>query len=342
MEYYHKTAFIISDGILNAEGGIGRYVRVLDNRLPKEINRITLPSSIISNIIDSQIATQYTILNSAYSLVHLPSPMPFFPLFTKEHRYTIITTAHDFMPTHLIASDIKNPFRRYWLRALANMRLSLNSNYLIVISSQTKEDAIKLGFEDKNIKVINYGLDERFFTPIRRKPSKFFRIGYVGSFPPRKNVGFAVGAVKLMDDDDITFKLYARKDMQYETLWAQSAGDKRIEFKGKQEEKDLPSIYDSFDVSVFPSLNEGFGLPILEAQARGLPVIIYKAARIPEEVRRMCFMADDEAHMAQILVELKDNGYNEKKRKESTRYARSFTWSKNIKSTIEFYKKAIR
>ena len=46
-------------------------------------------------------------------------------------------------------------------------------------------------------------------------------------------------------------------------------------------EERLIGIYDSFDVFAFPSLYEGFGLPILEAQSRGLPVIIYKYGKIP-------------------------------------------------------------
>ena len=69
---------------------------------------------------------------------------------------------------------------------------------------------------------------------------------------------------------------------------------------------------------------------MLEAQTRGLPVVIYKKANIPREVRKMCIEADDEAHMAQILEDIKRNGFSDKKRKAIMDYARGFTWAKNI------------
>ena len=103
----------------------------------------------------------------------------------------------------------------------------------------------------------------------------------------------------------------------------------------------LVNIYDSFNVFVFPSLYEGFGLPILEAQSRGLPVIIYKYGKIPKEVRKYCFEAESPEHMAQIIENIKENGYNEKLRKKATEYARSFTWEKCARETLEVYKKVL-
>ena len=102
------------------------------------------------------------------------------------------------------------------------------------------------------------------------------------------------------------------------------------------------SIYDSFDAFVFPSYYEGFGIPIIEAQSRGLPVIIYKYGKIPKEVRKYCFEAENSEHMAQIIEDLKENGYNEKLRKKATKYARTFTWEKCARETLEIYKKVLK
>ncbi|MEM0143782.1 MAG: glycosyltransferase, partial [Candidatus Parvarchaeum sp.] len=95
----------------------------------------------------------------------------------------------------------------------------------------------------------------------------------------------------------------------------------------------------SFNAFIFPSLYEGLGYPILEAQSRGLPVIIYKYGKIPKEVKKYCFEAESPEHMAQIIKELKENGYNEALRKKATEYARSFTWEKTAKETLKVYKK---
>jgi glycosyltransferase involved in cell wall biosynthesis len=78
----------------------------------------------------------------------------------------------------------------------------------------------------------------------------------------------------------------------------------------------------------------------LEAQACGLPVIIYKKGKIPKEVRKYCFEAESPEHMAQIIESIKENGYNEKLRKKATKYARGFTWDKCAKSTFETYRVA--
>ena len=83
---------------------------------------------------------------------------------------------------------------------------------------------------------------------------------------------------------------------------------------------------------------EGFGLPILEAQARGLPVIICKDAIIPKEVRKFCIEVENESHMAQTFQDLKREGYNEKIRTEAMHYARNFSWAKTALRTSELYK----
>jgi alpha-1,3-rhamnosyl/mannosyltransferase len=100
-------------------------------------------------------------------------------------------------------------------------------------------------------------------------------------------------------------------------------------------------VYDNFDVFVFPSLYEGFGLPILEAQARGLPVIVYGKGRVSEEIRRYCFEAEDEAHMARIIRDLKENGYDERRRREAMAYARGFTWERCAEETVRIYKRVL-
>ena len=80
-------------------------------------------------------------------------------------------------------------------------------------------------------------------------------------------------------------------------------------------------------------------MPIIEAQARGLPVIIYKNGQISKEVRKYCFDAESPEHMAQLIENFKENGYNEKLKKKATEYARSFTWEKCARETLGVYEK---
>jgi glycosyltransferase involved in cell wall biosynthesis len=111
---------------------------------------------------------------------------------------------------------------------------------------------------------------------------------------------------------------------------------------GFAQESRMAQIYDRFDAFVFPSLHEGFGIPILEAQARGLPVIIYKYGKIPKEVRTYCLEAEDAEGAARIIRGLREHGYDEKLRKKATAYARSFRWSKTARATLEVYREVLR
>ena len=103
----------------------------------------------------------------------------------------------------------------------------------------------------------------------------------------------------------------------------------------------IVDIYDSFDVAVHTTLYAGFELEIIEEQARGLPVIIPKTSMIPKEVKKYCIEAEDESHMAQIINNIKENGYNIKIKNRAIRYARTFTWKRNAEETFKVYMKIL-
>jgi glycosyltransferase involved in cell wall biosynthesis len=168
---------------------------------------------------------------------------------------------------------------------------------------------------------------------------KEFRVGYIGSHNKRKNVGFAIKAANLIEDSNVRFEIWGSGP---ESIYLkQLSQNKNIVFKGFAPEELILDIYDSFDVFVFPSYYEGFGLEILKAQSRGLPVIIYKHAKIPKEVRKYCLEAESPEHMTQIIQHIKENGYNEREKKKTTEYARSFTWEKTARETLEVYNKIL-
>lgn len=257
-------------------------------------------------------------------------------------RNILITTVHDFHPILYPESTFKNGVTlkdRLWLELICKPGFE-RSDYLITNSTQTREEAIKLGFDKDRVFTSNHGIDHRYFAPIKHKKAKReFTAGYLGGIGGQKNVGFAINAVNLIKNDDIEFQIWGKND---DSSLGGLVKNKNITFKGFAPENSVIKIYDSFDAFVFPSLYEGFGLPILEAQARGLPVIIYKKARITKEVRKYCLEASSPAHMAQIIMKLKENGYNEKQRKKATGYARSFTWERNARGTLEVYNKIMK
>ena len=282
---------------------------------------------------------------SEFDILHNLMPLKFSK--PKALRKNIlITTAHDFQPILYpeLMFESKPRFKdKLWLELVIKPGLesTLESNYISANSTQTMEEAIKLGFNKSRIFVINHGIDKRFMQPIKAKTNKDkFIVGYIGAMRKRKNLGFGIKAANTIKNKNIIFDIWGKKEFEYEYL-ADISKNKNINFNGFAPEKSLINIYDSFDAFIFPSYHEGEGLPILEAQSRGLPVIIYKNGKIPKEVRKYCFEAESPEHMAQIIENIKENGYNEKLRKKATAYARSFTWEKTARETLKVYNKII-
>jgi len=277
-----------------------------------------------------------------YDILHNPDFRPFFPL--RKGKAKTISTPYGleflFDPTRDFDRSLRGRLRNAIVMPLALHSLHI-SDYMIAISSLVKENIIKWGYDKDRIFLVNDFIGKEFITKeIKEKKARNkFIVGYLGTFRLRKNVSEAIKAFMLLKGDNYSFELWGKKSFEYENVLKQAESDNRIVFKGPAPSEKIVEIYDSFDVFVFPTHYEGFGKPILEAQARGLPVIIFKSAQIPKEVRKYCFEAESPEHMAQIIEELKENGYNEKERNEAMNYARSFTIERTAIETYKVYEK---
>ena len=108
---------------------------------------------------------------------------------------------------------------------------------------------------------------------------------FVGSLEPRKNLPMLLKAWNRIKDEfyDVwliiagdTGKVFQPVSLPYEI--------ERVRFLGYVPDVDLPSLYAGAKLFVFPSLDEGFGLPVLEAMACGTPVIVSNGGALPEVV----------------------------------------------------------
>ena len=327
--------------------GIRRYMYELYTNLiqiagQNKIDKIESNTNAIFGTLQSAIFKLSPNKFSDYDIIH---NLYFEPLYKINNSNLIsLHTFHDFQPILApeLNSDKVGLINKIWLNEviIKGLKIGLESDYAIAVSSLTKKDAVKLGYKRDKIFVIGNGLDDKYIkTPIKGKTKNKFRVGYIGAFRARKNFRFAFEAFGNIDDENISFDVFGSEEYQYKLFSEKAKNNKHIKFNGFAPQNRLINIYDSFDVFVFPSLYEGFGIPIIEAQARGLPVIIYKKGKIPDEVRRYCFEANSPEHMAQIISDIKNNGYNEKKKERATRYARGFTWKKSAEKTLEVYQK---
>ncbi len=343
-----NVGLLTAKGDLTASSGAGThrymyelYKNMLNNDQKIRISKLEAENLHMGNGLSFLFYYMFKNLGN-YDIIHNPDFKPLLPLMKGKALW--LSTAYDLAPILYpsLCDDTSDSAKsKIWLELILKqgIRMSLMSDFIIAISTQTRSELIKVGYSSKQIKVINVGVDSRFFGARRPHKNENFRIGYIGALRGKKNVLFAVNSMKHVLDNRVELEIWGRKEFMYNALLEASGGDGRIRFMGFAPENTLTDTYDRVDAFVFPSGHEGFGLPIIEAQARGLPVIIYKHGKIPNEVRKYCLEAEDEAHMAQIIEGLKENGYNDKLRKKATEYARGFTWEKEAVETLMTYRK---
>lgn len=282
-----------------------------------------------------------------YDLLHNPNCNR---IFYKPKNARLVTTVHDLMfldrTKALSGSGIKSKLVGINsglsdLAATQGFRLALKSDRIITSFPQSREELIKAApeYDKDKISVVNLGIDNKFIMQklSPKSSSKLFKVGYLGSFNFSKRIHLAIRAVKMMKEEDVKFEMWGIKNIEAELLDNEIGTDKRIEFMGNEKQSEKVKIFDSFDVFVHPGVYEG--LPVLEALARGLPVIVSRDARMTPETRRHCIVAKDEEEIAEKLSWLKSNGYSEKARKAGMQYARRFTWKNTAEQTVNVYRK---
>jgi glycosyltransferase involved in cell wall biosynthesis len=114
-----------------------------------------------------------------------------------------------------------------------------------------------------------------------------------------------------------------------------------IHWLGKIPEADLPALYTGALLFVFPSLYEGFGLPVLEAMACGTPVVCSSSSSLPEVAGDAALLADplDTEKLAWTMrLALEDEHLRQDLREKGLRRARDFSWPRTARVTLETYR----
>ena len=310
--------------------GIGRYVREVYEGLKKQIDVEAYPlfdySSIFSSINSIIKGTFHDY--SSYDIIHLLSPKPFFPLRKGKAKW--ITTVHDLFFLKYNESKPSPFMQKIYLKSI------LSSDAIIAVSSLVKEDVEKLGYK-KKIFVVNPGVGEEFFTSPKKPEKKdVIKIGYIGRLDSeRKDLIRGIEVFRKIKEKNVIFELWGNYNPDseiFKRIKKESEEDPRIRIMGSAPDEKLVEIYDSFDVFFFPTKEEGFGLPIIEAQARGVPVIVFKDARIPEEACNYCIRINEEFPQIDYIKSFKEK-YNDALRK----YASKFSLGISVKNILNSY-----
>ena len=108
--------------------------------------------------------------------------------------------------------------------------------------------------------------------------------------------------------------------------------------------EELEGLWALAEMFVFPSLYEGFGLPVLEAMARGVPVACSNASSLPEVAGEAALLFDphDEAAIAGSLrALLEDQALRERLRAKGLAQVERFTWERTARATLHSYERAL-
>lgn len=247
--------------------------------------------------------------------------------------------------------------RRFYLRWFTALTCR-RSRRLIAISQSTARDlAATMGVDVSRIDVALPGYDEVAFRPLDPAAVAAFRIAkglpdrfwlFIGTLEPRKNLTMLIEAyAALPASQRLPLILGGGKGWDYQSIFDavdRCALSEQVRFPGFIPPDELPLWYNCADAFIYPSVFEGFGLPVLEAMACGTPVITSKASSLPEVVgdAGMCIEPTITTGWTEALRRVaQDSAWRADARMRGLERAKRFSWSDTAKSTIESYKKAM-
>lgn len=234
---------------------------------------------------------------------------------------------------------------------------------IIAVSMSTSKDLVKIfNVDDRKIKVIFHGIDKRFFEKTTqdsiKQVSRKYGIGknyflFLGTLDSRKNIVRVISAYerfrKIFQNDKKTeyqLVLAGAKGARFQEISRKisfSKYKKDIILPGYIQADDLDAIFNGASIFVTPSLYEGFGLPIIEAMAKDVPVITSNISSMPEIAEGYSVLVDpyNVAEISQAMYNLlTDSNLRKSLILKGKKHAKEFSWEKCAKETLNLFKQA--
>lgn len=286
-------------------------------------------------------------LTGALDLFHSPD----FVLPPVRHARTVLTV-HD-LSFLRYPECFSPPLLRYLLSAVP--RSVERADLVLADSENTRDDLIELlGVPPERIRVVYAGVEPEFapslqaeIEAVRERYSiqRPYLLG-VGTLQPRKNFRRLIEAYHLLRQErSIPHQLVIAggRGWLYEPILEaiESHGlQEDVRLIGFVDDTDLPALYTGADLFAFPSLYEGFGIPVLEAMACGTPVVAADASSLPEvagEAALLVSPTDIEALAEALWLGLDDSELRETLRARGWEQCRRFTWSASAQQLLASY-----
>jgi glycosyltransferase involved in cell wall biosynthesis len=247
-----------------------------------------------------------------------------------------VTTFHDLF---VLTGEYSTPeFRR---RFAAQARdAAARSDCIIAVSRFTARQVVDLlGVEAARVRVVHHGVRPAVRTTVAREKI----VLHVGAIQHRKNISRLVDAFERVDRD---WQLVLAGSAGYGAAEiaakiAAAGSRERIRMLGYVQAAELAHWYARATIFAFPSLDEGFGMPVLEAMASGTPVIASNRSAIPEVAGEAAWLInpEDTEELAGALVALtRDPDRRAELSRRGLARTAEFTWAEAVEKTWQVYR----
>lgn len=349
-------------------GGIGRYTAELLSALRAEGAQVTelragataaqadvvglAGARLLPGLLTiGQVGIAWHVRQRHLAVVHDPTgAMPLMLAGTRR-----IATIHDVIPYIYpeTSSRLDWLIYRCWLPMAVR-----HLHAIITVSQQSKDDIVRhLHVQPEEVQVIPEAASHayRVMNPAEIAPAlarndiDFPYILYVGSVEARKNLPRLLEAYAKLRQWSTKWNLLIvgarrwKSSPVYEAV--QRLGlEPYVHFTGYVEDADLPALYNGAALFTFPSLYEGFGLPVLEAMACGTPVITSNTSSLPEVAGDAALMVNpQDVNAIAIAMQrvLENPALSSQMRQKGLARAQQFTWERTARETIAVYEQVL-
>lgn len=266
-----------------------------------------------------------------------------------------VVTCHDLIPLVEAGMYRHSLSRRlgYRLYQIAVRDMPL-ADGVIACSNATAQEANRLlGVASEKLKVVSHGVDTGFFTPLTEEERRCRRerlglhpqeiaILHVGSNAPYKDIPTVLRTLAYLRQQGHTVR-WIKAGQPLSASLHQLANRlgiaDRLHVEPYVDDTRLRELYQTCDLLLFPSLREGFGLPVLESLACGTPAVISDVPALNEWAGEVCLSAPprDVPALAGRVLQSVENGRSHSVRKRLREFAEQYDWHRIIPQMMEAY-----
>lgn len=295
----------------------------------------------IRRIAWQQLQLPRVLARGGFDVFHAPTYVA--PLLS---RTPLVLTVYDLIA--LDAPHFATLSNRLHYRAF--LERSIRHASRVIVPSESVRDAIlRRGLAgESDLRVVSLGVEARFFAAddnaknrVRKRydlPEKYLL--FVGNFEPKKNLQTVLRALEMLPNAPLLILAGGARAWKNEARML--CENPRVRDIGYIARTDLPALYAMCEAFLFPSLAEGFGLPVLEALAAGAPTLASTRVPIPnlENAALVCEPNDARAFSSQLQKLLSDENLRADLRQRGPQLARTFPWRRAAQETLRIYREA--